>query len=105
MTVSSIAVVPWPRPAVSSRKNTSPDVHDLVSPPAVVSPRPDSTNIHCRAGEGWAGSVQPAGNRRNIISRTGTAGETSRGGAGGANSELVNVVSPSPKRAVPSSAR
>ena len=98
MTASSRTVVAWPGGEVSSRKNASPGPHDLVSSAAVVSPRPAKTNIHCRAGAGCAGSVQPAGNRMNIISRTGTAAETSRGGAGGANAAPTNETSRSSNR-------
>ena len=86
---------------MSSTRKISPACHDLVSFPAATSPRPDNTNIHCRAGTGCAESVQPAGRRMNSTSRADVAGETSRGGAGGAKTSLENEISPSSNPDIP----
>ena len=94
-TASWNTVVPCPGPVVSSRKNTSPGPHDRACPLTMLSPRPDNTNIHCRAGAGCAESVQPAGKRMKSNSWTGVVAETSRGGAGGANGSMVNSASQS----------
>jgi hypothetical protein len=55
------------------------------------------------SGGSRMGRICPTGgNRMNIISRTGTAADTSRGGAGGAKSARANVVSLSSNRVWPS---
>ena len=58
----------------------------------------DRLHIHCRPGDGCRGSDQPAAKRMTSISLTGTAADTSRGGAGGANTAGSNDTSRSSKR-------
>src|SRR5205807_8301284 len=94
---SSKTDVAWPGAAVSSTRSASPAPHCRVSLPAVLSPTPDNTNIHWRAGAGCAESVQPAGTRMNSISRAGVVGDTPTDGAGGANMASSNDTSLSSK--------
>ena len=66
-----------------------------------VSPRPESTNIHWHAGDGWSGRPPRLEPDEQELARV-TAADTSSGGPGGANTELANATSPSPKRVSPS---
>ena len=73
-----------------------------VSSPAVTSNEPAMKSINCRAGAGWAASLQPAGTRIIRYSDATIGSDTSNGGAGGTKVRGANSTSRSSNRETPS---